>query len=521
VVLAFVRGAGDTCRVQGKGDGNVELLDAAALCGHLVPAGSVPAFLAEHRRALFPDEMFEDLFPSGRGRPSVPADVIATVMVLQALEGLSDRDAVQAIRRDIAWKVAAGLSLADEGFHPTVLTLWRNKLRGSDRPERIFDAVRAVIDATGVIKGKTRRVLDSTVLDDAVTTQDAVMQIVSSIRRVRRLVFEAKALTLAAHDYDNDPGKPVCAWDDPEGLDLLITALVNDALAVLDAVAGLELDQAQADAVGLLALVAGQDVEPGEDDGSWRIIPATMPGRIVSTVDPESRHVHKSRSVYRDGYKAHIAVEPDTGLVTDCALTPGDVTDGAAGIALLDGEDPGLEVYADSAYGSGETRVEIRRRGHDTVIKPIPLRQPIPGGFTRDDFIIDHHARTATCPAGHTVDITPSGAAQFHWRCAACPLQSRCTTAKDGRKLTISAHDDELVFARDAWRDPVVLDHYRQHRPMVERTIAWLVARGHRKVRYRGVDRNQQWLATRVAALNLRRLVNLGLTRDELGWAIG
>lgn len=520
-MLAFVRGAGDTWRVQGKGDPNVELLDAAALCGHLVPAGSVPAFLAEHRKALFPDELFGDLFPSGRGRPSVPADVIATVMVLQALEGLSDRDAVQAIRRDIAWKVAAGLSLADEGFHPTVLTLWRNKLRGSDRPERIFDAVRSVIDATGVIKGKTRRVLDSTVLDDAVTTQDAVMQLVSAIRRVRRLVPEAKALTLAAHDYDNDPGKPVCAWDDAEGVDVLITALATDAIAVLEAVVDLELDEAQADAVGLLALVAGQDVEPGDEDGSWRIMRGTRPGRIVSVVDPESRHVHKSRSVYRDGYKAHIAVEPDTGLVTDCSLTPGDVTDGAAGVALLEHEEPGLEIYGDSAYGSGETRVEIRRRGHDPIIKPMPLQHPIVGGFTRDDFVVDHLARTITCPAGHTATINPSGSVRFGALCSSCPLRSRCTTAKDGRKLTISAHDDELVFARNAWRDPIVLAHYRQQRPMVERTIAWLVTRGHRKVRYRGVERNQQWLATRLAALNLRRLVNLGLDRAELGWVIG
>lgn len=520
MVLAFVRGAGDTWWVQGKGDPNVELLDAAALCGHLVPAGSVPAFLAEHRRALFPDELFEDLFPSGRGRPSVPADVIATVMVLQALEGLSDRDAVQAIRRDIAWKVAAGLSLADEGFHPTVLTLWRNKLRSSDRPERIFDAVRAVIDATGVIKGKTRRVLDSTVLDDAVTTQDAVMQLVSAIRRVRRLVPEAKALTLAAHDYDNDPGKPACAWDDAEGLDVLITALITDAIAVLEAVVDLELDQAQADAVGLLALIAGQDVESGEDEGTWRIMRGTRPGRIVSVVDPESRHVHKSTSVYRDGYKAHIAVEPDTGLVTDCALTPGDVTDGAAGVALLDGENPGLEVYADSAYGSGATRVGIRRRGHDPIIKPIPLPQHILDGFSRDDFGVDHHARTVTCPAGHTVAISPSGAATFGVRCRRCPLASRCTTAKDGKTVRVRDHDDELVYARAAWRDPILREHYRQHRPMVERTIAWLVTRGHRKVRYRGVDRNQQWLATRVAALNLRRLINLGLNRDDTGWVI-
>jgi len=285
--------------MQGTSDPNAELLDAAALCGHLVPADSVAGFLSEHRKALFPDELFADLFPSERGRPSVPADVIATVMVLQALEGLSDRDAIQALRRDIAWKVAAGLSLTDEGFHPTVLTLWRNKLRASDAPERIFDAVRAVIDATGVIKGRSRRVLDSTVLDDAVTTQDAVMQLVSAIRRVRGLVPAARALQLATHDYDNDPGKPACAWDDDEALDQLITALVTDALATLDAVADLELDQAQTEAVGLLALVAGQDVEPGEGEGTWRIIPATTPGRIVSTVDPESRHVHKSRSVYR------------------------------------------------------------------------------------------------------------------------------------------------------------------------------------------------------------------------------
>ena len=94
--------------MQGRSDPNAELLDAGALCRHLVPDGSVYAFLADHRKELFADELFADLFPSGRGRPSVPADVIATVMVLQALEGLSDRDAANALRTNIAWKVAAG-----------------------------------------------------------------------------------------------------------------------------------------------------------------------------------------------------------------------------------------------------------------------------------------------------------------------------------------------------------------------------------------------------------------------------
>ena len=221
--------------VQGTSDPNRELLDAAALVGHLVPAGSVHAFLAEHRHRLFPDELFADLFPSGRGRPSVPADVIATVMVLQSLEGLSDRDAVQALRTDLRWKVAAGLALDDEGFHPTVLTLWRNKLRASDRPERIFDAVREVITETGVLKGKVRRALDSTVLDDAVATQDTVTQLIAAIRRVRRLIPAAAALELSGHDYTN-AGKPRIAWDDDDARQQLVTALVVDARTVIDAV---------------------------------------------------------------------------------------------------------------------------------------------------------------------------------------------------------------------------------------------------------------------------------------------
>src|SRR3954463_16464769 len=178
------------------------------------------------RRELFPDSLFADLFRSGRGRPSVPADVIATVLVLQSLEGWSDRDAVQALRTDLRWKVAAGVALDDEGFHPTVLTLWRNKLRASDRPERIFDA--EVITETGVLKGKVRRALDSTVLDDAVATQDTVTQLIAAIRRVRRLVPVAAGLELSAHDY-SDPGKPRIAWDDDAARQQLITGLVTDA----------------------------------------------------------------------------------------------------------------------------------------------------------------------------------------------------------------------------------------------------------------------------------------------------
>ena len=506
--------------MQGNSDPNLELLDAGVVVGHLVPAGSVYTFLAEHRQRLFPDAMFADLFPSPRGRRSVPADVVATVMVLQSLEGLSDRDAIDALRTDLKWKVAAGVALTDEGFHPTVLTLWRNRLRVSQAPERIFDAVRAVVTDTGVLTGRTRRALDSTLLDDAVATQDTVTQLVSVIRRMRRAFPVAAAVEVSAHDYEAG-SKPSCAWDDPVARDELVTGLVNDAVAILGAFDGVDLDDEQTRLVGLLGLVAGQDVEPGETGGTWRVARRVSKDRVISTVDPETRHMHKSPSAYRDGYKAHLAVEPETGIITGCDLTPANTGDGPVGVGLLVDEEPGLEVLGDSAYGSGPVRADLQAANHTAVIKPLPLHRNRRLGddqFTRDDFTIDYQAGTVTCPQGHTLTIDAAGVARFRKRCDGCPVRFRCTAAAGGKTFKVTAHDQFLAAARADWRNRI--DAYRQHRPMVERSIAWLVANGHRRVRYRGVERNRIALSVRAATINLRRLINMGLTWNSAGWSI-
>jgi IS5 family transposase len=507
--------------VQGRSDPNVVLLDAAGVVGHLVAEGSVYAFLAQHRETLFPDELFADLFPSGRGRPSVPAPVAATAMVLQSLEGLSDREARERLRCDIRWKVATGLPLDHEGFHATTLTYWRRRLRDSQRPERIFDAVREVIAQSGVLSRSTRRALDSTVLDDAVATQDTVTQLVAQIRRVRRDIAAAAEVEVAAHDYTR-AGKPECDWSDPVAREQLISALVADALAILAALEHVELDGKQQEAVGLLALVAGQDVEPGEDEGSWRIARKIAPGRVISTVDPASRHVHKSRTSYTDGYKAHVSVEPDTGLIVDTALTAGNAPDGPTGIGLLEREAQPVEVLADSAYGSGETRAALDAAGHTQTIKPIPIRPMTDDkdAFTIHDFHIDLEDRTASCPGGHTIAISARGSAKFGSRCNGCPMRPRCTRAKDGKRLRIHPHHDQLARARADATDPDWQHRYQQHRPMVERSIAWLVARGHRRVRYRGIEANQLWLAHRAAAVNLKRLLTLGLDHHEGTWTL-
>jgi hypothetical protein len=494
-------------------------LDAATWCRHLVPDGSVYAFLADQRHQLFPVELFADLARQSGGHPSVPAEVIATVMVLQALEGLSDREAVSALRRDIAWKVACGLRLDDEGFHPTVLVYWRNRIRVSPRPQRIFEAVRHVVAQTGVLAGRGRRVVDSTILEDAVATQDTVTQLVAAIRRVRRLVPGAREVERGAHDYDQ-PGKPNCAWDDPQATQALVSGLVNDALALLAVVADLELAAEQAEAVALLALVAGQDVEPGTRPGSWRIARKVAPDRVISTVDPQARHTRKTNADKRDGYKAHVAVEPQTGLVTACALTAANLPDGPTGLELLAGEQPGLEVLGDSAYGSGATRAGLRAAGHTQTIKPIPLHSATPGGFTIHDFRVDHQAGMVRCPVGVTAPITSSGRVSFARHCPGCPLRRRCTTAKRGRILHLHPHEDELRAARRRAVTRSFQASYRRWRPMVERSIAWLVADRCRRVPYRGIQSNQLWWSVRVAAVNLRRLLALGLARQDGAWVV-
>jgi IS5 family transposase len=353
-----------------------------------------------------------------------------------------------------------------------------------------------------------------------VTRQDAIMQLVAQIRRVRRLVPAARALVLVAHDYDHDPGKPVCAWNDRADIDRVVTELVGDAHTILAALDGVALDEVQAEAVGLLALVAGQDVEPGDTEGTWRIAPVTRPDRMVSVHDPESRHVHKTTSNYRDGFKAHVGIEPDTGLITACELTAGNVGDAQAAPGLLAGELSPVEVLGDSAYGSGGFRHHLAEHGHTATIKPPPLSTRIDDGFVVDDFAIDLAAMTATCPNGITVTISSrSGQARFGRRCTGCPLRQRCTRAVDGKILTVHEHHELLAAARAQAATETFAANYRQHRPMVERTIAWLVRRGHRKVRYRGIARNRIGLAHRCAAVNLRRLLNLGLTWDD-GWQV-
>jgi hypothetical protein len=449
----------DDLRVQGVERVDRELLDANALVGHLVAEGSVFAFLAEYRGRVFPDEDFADLFRSGLGRPSMPAPVAATILTLQTLLDLSDAEAAEAARCDLRWKVATGMALDDKGFHPSTLTYWRRRLAMSARPHRINEAVRRIVEETGILRGRHRRAVDSTIVADAVATQDTITQLVAAVRRVARQVpgaAEQIAAVCTGHDY-SQPGKPSIDWDDPAAKDALVSALVNDANALVAALIDTELDEQAQSALALLALVAGQDVEPAEGsdgtDGRWRIARKVAEDRVISIVDPEARHTRKSPEARRDGYRAHVAAEPGTGIITDEEMTKAAGTENsdpavaerflAADIAnsnnstdnqSTDDEqaDSGQatdaparrEWYGDSAYGTGDLRGAVDGAGHEAVIKPKPLQSPVEGGFTVDDFTVDEENQTVTVPTATRGRSAPPGSR----RSAPCAVTAHCAS---------------------------------------------------------------------------------------------
>ncbi len=522
--------------MQGRERAERQLLDAQALVGHLVPAGSMFAFLAAHWGELFADEDFADLFPSGRGRPSVPASVMASVMVLQVLHDYSDAEAAEAARCDLRWKAACGFPLDHGGFDPSTLVYWRRRLAASDRPHRVGEAVAKVIGQTGVLKGRRRRAVDSAILADAVATQDTITQLIAAIRRAGRVVPGAAAQIAAVctgHDYGS-PGKPAIDWEDLAAKDVLVSALVNDANALVAALKDRELDEQAASAVGLLALVAGQDVEPAEGsdgtDGRWRIARRVAADRVISVNDPEARHTRKSPENRRDGYRAHVVADPETGIITGEQLTKAageENSDAAIAAQFLAGQaasgGPACQWYGDTAYGTGDLRAAIGRAGHAAVIKPGTLKPPVAGGFTADDFTADESARTVICPAGVTRPVTARRSVTFGAACRACPLRARCTTAKDGRSLSLHPRDAILRTARAHWAtQPALRKDYRKYRPNVERVISQVASRGGRRVklRYLGTAKNNAWLKNRTAALNLRNLISRGLNHHHGTWVL-
>jgi hypothetical protein len=536
------------------------LRSTVSFCEDRVSPDSIYGVLHRECFSLFPDEMFADLF-TDVGRRCVPPMIVAVVMVLQRIEGLSDREAVERFAFDARWKYAAGgLDFEYPGFVHTVLVDMRARLARSDRPDRIFEVTLEAAKAAGLVGRK--RVLDSTPLYDAVATMDTVTLIRSAIRGLlgvadAELAAELRALVRRDDDYAR-AGKPVCDYDDAAARAALVDALARDAMALVAALDGRELAAEVDQAAQLLATVVGQDLDH-DTDGVFRIARRVATDRVISTVDPEARHGHKTSARGFDGYKGHLAIDPDTEIVTATEVTaanagdaepaadlladdlPGDTDDdcasggdgddanpGGGGEDVPDSTDGGdaLAVYGDSAYGTGKLLAGLETAGAHIFTKVQPPTAP-GGRFAKDRFTIDLDSGTVTCPNAVTVAIRPAttggGTAVFGAACAACPLVMQCTGSAAGRTITISAYEAELARARTVQADPGWVADYRATRPKVERKIAHLMRRRHggRRARVRGTTKVAADFSLLAAAVNLARLGALGLRRATgQGWQV-
>lgn len=526
--------------------------DLNQFCEATLGHDSVYALLHREREQLFPDEFFADLFAE-QGRRSVPPSVVATVMVLQRLEGCSDREAVERYSYDARWRYAAGVGGYDGGgrgsFVHTVLVDMRERLRRSEHPDRVFEATLEAGRAAGLV-GR-RRVLDSTPLYDAVTTMDTVTLIRSALRGLLRvadaaLESELRGVLRSGDDYAS-AAKPQIDWDDRAARESLIDSRARDGYACLALLHDRTLAPDIAAAMQLLATVIGQDLEEG-DDGRLRIARSVARDRVLSTVDPEARHGHKTAARSFDGYKGHVAIDPDSELIIATVVTPGNAGDASVAAELIgdlllsadagvvaptvDGTEPTpaggrkvAVVYGDQAYGSGTFQTLLDDAGIESRCK---TQQPTaPGGlFAKDRFQIDLDGDTVTCPAGLTVALRRArdggGTASFGHTCATCPLRADCTRARGGRTIRVSAFEAALARARSRQTDSAWRDDYRATRPKVERKLAHLMRRKHggRQARVRGtrrIDGDFRWLA---AAVNLARLAMIGLRSTPAGtWA--
>lgn len=494
------------------------------LCESRLPERSIFRLLAAKAHELFPDDSFADLYVAN-GRPSIAPRIVSVVMVLQRYSGMSDREAVDAFAFDARWKYAAGaLDFDHPGFVHTVLVEMRERLRRSERPNRIFESVLDAARGAGLVGRK--RVLDSTALYDAVATQDTVTLVRSALVGLLAVAAEPLLVEIRrALKRDDDyakPGKPSCDWEDVKARAALVDTLARDGYAALAVLHERALDERVKQAAELLATVLGQDLEKRED-GVFRIARRVAEDRVISTVDPEARHGHKTAARGFDGYKGHVSVDPDSEIIVATEVTAGNVGDAVPAAAMLKEvlesaksapADAPVEVFGDSSYGTAELVEHIEAAGAEANTKVQPP-SAAKGHFAQDAFTIDPEAKTVTCPNGVLVQLRVrkdgSGLAEFASHCELCPLRAQCTDSPSGRSVNVHAKFKTLARSRDRQRSPEWKARYRATRPKVERKIGHLMRRKHggRRARVRGRIRVAADFALLAASVNLARLARL------------
>ena len=504
--------------------------------------------LASLRGQLFSDDDFAEIYCPDNGRDSVPPSLLATALLLQTYDQVSDAEAKARADFDIRWKVALGIEIEDRPFAKSTLQMFRAQLILHEKVREVFESSLRLARQSGYLKKRGMRVaLDTTYILGRGAVKDTYNLLADGIVKLLRVLAAVANIAVGewaeAQGYEryfgsSIKGEATIDWSDRKARAALLAELVADADRLLELArqAWVELpeDSAQrqsiVDGAELLGQLLHQDIERKSGDAHAHaddgvsVKDGVSKDRMPSVHDPELRHGHKSSRRRFNGHKAAIVVDTDSQLITAVDVLPGNAPDNLGALELVEASEASTgsvveEAMGDAAYGDGGTRQTFADAGRRLVAK-VPGR-PDRKHFPKNDFHLDLAAGSCTCPAGQvTHTIVPAGkrtdragrtyrlqAFQFDGAvCRVCPLRSQCIAAqgRPGRRVLIHPQEALLQQAR-ALQQSAAYDEYRARRVVVEHRLARLVQLGIRQSRYFGRVKTkfQLYLAATVPNLTL------------------
>lgn len=497
-------------------------------------------FLASMRDQLFRDEEFAGLYCPNNGRDSVPPGLLATALLLQTHDKVSDDEAKQRADFDIRWKVALGIGVDERPFAKSTLQLFRAHLILHDKARAVFQHSLQFARKKGYVKGhRMKAAMDTSyilgrgaVKDTYNLLADGIIQVVKALAALEDKKAEAWARERGFERYfgSSVKGEASVNWDNEKARRDFLGGIVADADRVLEIARQSQTREPEGsarrnsivEAAGLLGQLLLQDVERQEDGAAMK--EGVSRDRIVSVHDTEMRHGHKSSRKRFDGHKAAVVVDTDSQLITAVDVLPGNASDNTGALELVEQseENTGIEVketIGDCAYGDGATR-QTFAEAERTLVAKVPGR-PNKAHFPKEDFQIDLEAGTCTCPAGKvtrrvitaTTRIDHSGQAcrvkGFHFHgatCRKCPLRDACVAAGNGKGRTVTLHPQEALLQQArTFQKSEAFGEYRRRRQVSEHRLARLVQLGIRQARYFGRAKTlfQLLMAATVANLTL------------------
>jgi hypothetical protein len=541
----------------GKRSAQQGMFEADTLYGEFVGRRTFYGYLASQRYELFRDADFAELYCQDNGRPSVPPSLLATALVLQTYDGVSDDEATRRAAFDLQWKVALGVEVNVRPFAKSTLQEFRAQLIVHDQTRTIFQRSLEVAKRRGVWKKghapqerqHIKLALDTThilgrgaVKDTYNLLADGIVEVLRGLAKLGPYEVVELAEEVGCMRYVSGSslkGQAEVDWTDAQARQHFLAEIVADAEQLLELVRGTraslvpgsDQDTELAAAAEPLARILAQDIEC--DATGPRLKRGVAPDRLISVHDPEMRHGRKSSSHLFNGHKAQVAVDTDTQLITAVDVLPGNAPDAEQALAVVEASEAAtgcqvVEVLGDCAYGAGETRAEFAEAGRTLIAKVPDLQNQ--GYFAKTNFQLDLEAGTCTCPNQHqTREFRPAkaGGGTFVFAteiCAVCPLRAQCTRGRGGRTVHVHPQEALLQQARELQRSPAFAE-VRRRRQVVEHRIARLVQLGIRQARCVGRIKTvfQVCLAAAVANLTLLAATSTALSTpagDAAAWLL-